>query len=153
MSRVEIIDQRYRLQPEDLAGAPRRLVVANVTLQGLEEMVPTLHFEGQEKRLPLSAEQSRALTELTGTPVLRDWIGATVILAPTRSTDGAGIRILSPTVARRAGAIPAPVDQERRNWRMALITVGVLITASSVYLLVNLDAVLAALQQLLLLLD
>lgn len=153
MSRVEIIDHRYRLQPEDLAGAPRRLIVANVTLQGLEDMVPTLHFEGQEKRLPLSAEQCRALTELTGTPVLRDWIGATVVLAPTRSAEGSGIRILSPTVASRAGAIPTPIDQEQRNWRIALITVGVLITASSVYLLVNLDAVLAALDQLLLLLD
>lgn len=153
MSRVEIVDQLYRLQPEDLAGAPRRLVIANVTLQGLEEMTPTLHFEGHAKRLTLNAEQSRALSELTGTPILRDWIGVALVLAPTHTADGAGIRIVAPTTLGRASAVPIPVDLERRNWHFALLTVTVLIALSSVYLILNLDAVLASLNQLLLLLD
>ncbi|HXF61764.1 MAG TPA: hypothetical protein VNK95_09105, partial [Caldilineaceae bacterium] len=80
MSISYFVDEKYRLQPADLQGWPRRVVIANVTFQGIEEARPVLHFAGQTKRLALSAEQTRQLIALTGSAQFSDWIGRAVVL-------------------------------------------------------------------------
>ena len=59
--------------PADLGGRPRRVIIANVTYQGIEEMTPVLHFAGQPKRLALTRPMAQQLTAATGTslPALR----------------------------------------------------------------------------------
>lgn len=128
MSRVEIVDQEYRLQAGDLGQTPRRVLITNVTMQGLETMAPTLHFAGEPKRLPLSREQSQALIEITGTAVTQQWIGATVYLVPTSSGSSPAIRILATPPKSRSGVqddrrLPTP-----RAWVAALLVLAILIT-------------------------
>lgn len=137
MSRIEIIDQNYRLGAHDLMGAPRKLTITNVSLQGLEEMTPTLHFAGHTKRLTLTRDQSSDLIRLTGTPVIQQWIGLTVILEPALTPDGVTIRITTPGAKPRATRLPQPVDEERRAWRFTLIAVAILLAASGVYVALN----------------
>lgn len=131
MSISPTVDARYRLQPADLEGAPRRVIISNVTFQGLEEMTPVLHFEGQTKRLVLSADQVTQLVELTGTSLFHDWIGRAIVLSPLRGAGGREISITAPT--RRAAAMPVEPRGERREWRMALTVVALLSLASTAY--------------------
>ncbi len=82
MSISETIDEKYRLHVDDLSGRDRRLVVSNVSYQGIEEMRPVLHFEGLTKRLVLTRDQGFEMVRLTHTPVPAYWIGQTVLLSP-----------------------------------------------------------------------
>ena len=78
MSISPLVDADYRLYAADLAGMARQVVIANVTYQGIEEMRPVLHIEGQTKRLVLSPEQVNQLIEITGTALLSRWIGIAI---------------------------------------------------------------------------
>lgn len=137
MSRVEIIDQAYRLHAQDLMGAPRRMTITNVSLQGLEEMTPTLHFDGQTKRLALTRTQSSELIRVTGTSVLQQWIGLTIVLEPASTPDGPTIRISTPSGAHRTLRPTKPLDDEGRAWRRTMIAVATLLVLSAIYVAFN----------------
>ena len=140
MSISPTVDAGYRLQPADLDGAPRRAVIANVSFQGLEEMTPVLHFEGQTKRLVLSPEQTAQAVELMGTSLFHNWIGRPLVLVPVRRRKGpTEIVLAAPTARPRAAAIPTVPQGERKEWRMAITVVAAItLVSTGYYFLVNL---------------
>jgi hypothetical protein len=150
MSRSPIVDADYRLHAADLAGQPRQVIIANVTYQGVEEMVPVLHFEGQTKRLVLSGEQAAQLLAITGTVLHQRWIGLPLILQPPKhlpnADDPAEITIHAPAANVRGQPMPVVISEDRRGWYLALSVVGLLLSASMVFALLNLDSILATLQ-------
>lgn len=148
MSISPVVDASYRLQPADLEGAPRQVVIANVTYQGIEEMTPVLHFEGQSKRLVLSPEQTGKLIEITGTALFRQWVGTAIILKPQTTKGDSTILIQAVNPKRRTRAMPVYVPEDRRGWYLALIVVGLLLLASIIYVALNANAILGGIQQL-----
>jgi hypothetical protein len=99
MSLSEVVDEQYRIGVEDLHGREREWIVANISYQGLEDMVPVLHFEGMTKRLVLDQEQSRQMVALTRTALPEEWIGAHIRVTPRRKADSDGIDITAATLA------------------------------------------------------
>jgi hypothetical protein len=150
MSRSPIVDADYRLHVADLADEPRQVIIANVTYQGVEEMVPVLHFEGQTKRLVLNREQAAQLLAITGTVLHQRWIGLPIILQPPKSASKgdvpAAITIRAVGAKSRAHPMPVVISEDRRGWYLALVVVGLLLSASTVFALLNLDSILATLQ-------
>lgn len=146
MSISYFVDEKYRLQPADLQGRPRRVVIANVTYQGLEDVRPVLHFAGQTKRLALDAEQTRQLIALTGSAQLTDWIGRTVVLQPPRRGETA-IRIVAPNSSARA--MPPPHNDEQRGWRLAWLVVSLIALTSTLLLMLEQSGWLAQIDSLL----
>lgn len=139
MSLSPLVDERYRLTLADLEGRPRRLRVANVTTQGVEELVPVLHFEGTTKRLVLTPAQSRQLIAITGSAIFANWIGQTLVLQPRRSGGEMQINIQPPDGPIRGHSLPAPRTDDQRGWRLTLIVVGLLALASLVAIAFNLS--------------
>jgi hypothetical protein len=137
MSISNSVDKRYRLYASDLTGRPRRVVIANVTYQGLEEVNPVLHFAGQSKRLVLTPAQCRQMITLTGTAHFTEWIGLPIVLKPD-ATDSGAIELASPT-ALRASAMPLDRTDDQRGWRLAWLVVGLVALASALYLALNLS--------------
>jgi len=148
MSISPIVDTSYRLQPADLQGAPRQVVITNVTYQGVEEMTPVLHFEGQSKRLVLSPQQVSQLIELTGTTLFQQWVGIPIILKPQISKRDSTILIRTINPKWRGRPMPVYVPEDRRGWYLALILVGLLLLASMIYAALNANAILNGVQQL-----
>lgn len=148
MSISPIVDANYRLQPPDLEGAARQVVISNVTVQGVERMTPVLHFEGQTKRLVLDTEQVAQLVEITGTSLFAQWIGVSIILQPPRGKRDSQILIKAVTDKARGQPMPVYVPEDRRGWRVSLIVVGFLLMASLAYAALNFTPILMALQQL-----
>jgi hypothetical protein len=148
MSISPIVDAGYRLHPLDLQGIARQVVIANVTYQGVESMTPVLHFVGQSKRLVLTHEQVTQMVEITGTSLFSQWIGISVILQPQKSKGQTSIVIKAVTLRQRGQPMPVYVHEDKRGWRLSLIVVGSLITASSLYVVLNITSLLAAFQEL-----
>lgn len=148
MSISPIVDANYRLLPPDLEGAARQVVISNVTMQGVERMIPVLHFEGQTKRLVLNAEQVAQLVEITGTSLFAQWIGVSIILQPPSSKRDTQILIKAVTDKSRGQPMPVYVPEDRRGRRVSLIVVGLLLTASLAYAALNFTPILIAVQQL-----
>jgi hypothetical protein len=134
MSISYFVDQKYRLQPADLQGRPRRVVIANVTYQGLEDARPVLHFVGQTKRLVLNADQTRQLIALTGSAHFADWVGRPIVLQPPRH-DTSAIQIVEPSVSTRA--MPPQRTEEQRGWRLAWLVVTLIALASTLFLVLE----------------
>jgi hypothetical protein len=106
MSRSQIVDERYRLQAADLGGGPVRVLISGVSFQGVEQLVPVLHFRGPvRKQLALNATQRRELIALTHSSLCSDWVGRQVELRPVRSNRQAAITILAP-----AGSQSRPLE-------------------------------------------
>ena len=102
MSRSAVVDQRYRLQPADLAGSQQRAVIRQVSFQGLEEMTPVLHLAGPlTKRLTLDADQRRELIATLRSSLCDDWIGQPIELRPGQRDAAPAILIASPTTPHR----------------------------------------------------
>ena len=141
------VDANYRLQPADLQGIARQVVIANVTFQGVEKLSPVLHIEGQSKRLLLSSEQVTQMVEITGTSIFPQWIGVPVILQPKKSQGQTTILIKAVTSRQRGQPMPIFIHEEKRGWRLALIVVGSLLTASSVYAALNITTLLTVIQE------
>lgn len=111
MARVTVVEQRYRLQPSDLGGAPQRVQITEVSFQGLEELAPVLHFAGGAiKHLVLDARLRRELFELTGSSLCSDWVGQTIELQPTWA-DG------EPMLRIRAPSTPKPLMEQTARLR------------------------------------
>ena len=148
MSISPIVDANYRLHPPDLEGAARRVVISNVTMQGVENMTPVLHFDGQTKRLVLDAEQAAQLVEITGTSLFAQWIGVAVILQPRTKKGHSQILLKAITAKERGQPMPVYMPDDKRGWRLSLIIVGILLTASLAYAALNMTTLLQAVQQL-----
>jgi hypothetical protein len=146
MSISPLVDAGYRLQPADLEGASRQVVIANVTYQGVEEMTPVLHFAGQTKRLVLSPQHVEQVIKITGTTLFQQWIGATLVLQPRITKNDSAIWIHAAGPGRRARPMPVYVSEDKRGWYLALSVVGLLILASVIYFLINGAAVLEAVE-------
>ncbi len=137
MSLSTTVDSLYRLQSADLDGAARRVVISNVTYQGIEQMTPVLHFKGQSKRLALSAHQVSQLIELTGTSLFEQWVGRTIILVPPRHRYANEIQVASPATQTNAQNMPVGLRNDRREWRFALAVVGAVTLFSAAYVAVT----------------
>ncbi|MCB9137440.1 MAG: hypothetical protein H6642_03735 [Caldilineaceae bacterium] len=139
MTRAPVVDQRYRLRPEDLGGRSLTATVSNVTLQGLEQMQPVLHFTRIDKRLPLDDEQCDAMARCTGQAILEAWIGRRITLTPEAGDDGPTIRITAPDAAATESAgLPTVRAEARWSWRQPLLLILLLALAYfAVYLLDN----------------
>ena len=148
MSISPIVDAEYRLQPEDLVGLPRHVIISNVTYQGVEEMTPVLHFEGQSKRLVLSPEQIAKIIDISGTLLYPQWIGLAIILQPPKSDTDDTIIIRAVDPHKHAKPMPVYVSEDRRGWVIALAAVALLLGASVLYAALNMPAILVGLQQL-----
>lgn len=150
MSLSEIVDHAYRLRPDDLAGQAHRVVIANVTYQGVEDMTPVLHFAGQPKPLALSPQMTHQLTLVTNTSLRSAWIGHEVIIQPQADAAGPTIAILPPdTTHIRATSRPiARPSSDARSWRMALAIVSALLIASAIYSFVYLPQLQITLREL-----
>ncbi len=85
MSFSDAIDDKYRIHAADLDSRTHRLVISNISYQGVEEMRPVLHFEGLTKRLVLTQQQSFDMIRLTHSSIPTEWIGEAVILSPSVS--------------------------------------------------------------------
>lgn len=96
MSFSDAIDDKYRIHAADLDSRTHRLVISNISYQGVEEMRPVLHFEGLTKRLVLTQQQSYDMIRLTHSSIPTEWIGETVLLEPVHVGGDAVIEILSP---------------------------------------------------------
>jgi hypothetical protein len=101
----DTIDIRYRLQPQDLGGQPRPVLVRNVTLEGVEMLTPLVHFEGLARPLALDLEQRMQIADIAHSNLLVDWIGLPLILRPERQGAFETIR-LAPAQGRRARPLP-----------------------------------------------
>lgn len=116
MSLCEVVDRRYRLNPADLAGRTRPVIVCSVTYEGLEELRPLVHFEGLGRPLSLDPDQRLDMARITHSTLLVDWVGASLVLRPVRRDGRESIRLLGrdeydpyPLLApaqRRAPALP-----------------------------------------------
>lgn len=151
MPTVPPLERRYRLQPGDLAGRSITVTVSNVTLQGLEELQPVLHFATIDKRMALDDAQCDAMARLTGQAILEAWIGARIMLTPVEEDEGATIRITQP-VAGSAGSdsLPEPRTAPVFSWRQPLLLLLFLALAfGAVYLIENGSRLWVELQQLL----
>lgn len=145
MSISPVVDANYRLHPTDLDGAPRRVIIANVTYQGIEEMTPVLHFVGQTKRLVLSAEQVEQVIAITGTLLYSRWVGTPLILSPDTVGQATTISI-QPVSGRRGQPMPVQLSEDRRGWILALTVVSILLLISATFAILNLETLLASLQ-------
>jgi hypothetical protein len=141
----------YRLQPGDLAGRSITVTVSNVTLQGLEELQPVLHFATIDKRMALDDVQCDAMARLTGQAILEAWIGTRIMLTPVEADEGATIRINQP-FSSRAGSdsLPEPRTAPAFSWRQPLLLLLFLALAfGAVYLIEHGSRLWSELQQLL----
>jgi hypothetical protein len=148
MSISPTVDANYRLHAADLEGIARRVIIANVTYQGVEEMTPVLHFIGQSKRLVLSPDQVGQLVDVTGTTLFRQWIGLPIILQPHTTKQESLIRLKAVGPNQHAQPMPVYVPDDRRGWYLALIVVGLLLATSAIYAALNFTTILTAAQQL-----
>ncbi len=126
MSRSEIVDAEYRLQPADLPGPSTRVVIANVSYQGVEQMVPVLHFEGMTKRLVLTPDLVQRIVNLTGTPIFSRWVGITLVLEASRFD---GVNAISVVAAENSPYAANALTYDRNDdwhWRIALVTISIL---------------------------
>lgn len=140
MSRSAIVDGRYRLTPADLNGRPRQVMVKAVTLEGVEDLTPVLHFEGVARPLALGLMQRTDMALIARSTLTTDWVGVSLVLWPTKA-DGQEVIAL-----RSIDAAPPRVqpswrpsnDSPARSVRSALLLgLIVLIAFISVFLVEN----------------
>jgi hypothetical protein len=139
MSRAPVVDERYRLQPVDLAGAPLRVVITSVSHQGLEEITPLLHFATSPvKPLALDFTQRRELIRLARSSVFADWIGRTVELRVTTVAGKRSIVITDPTPSKVVRERVARLGSSLRlNWSTVLLIVLLVLVFTALYILEN----------------
>ena len=95
MTRVSTIpayDSHY-LKCTDLQNAPRRVVIASVTLEdlrqatGQRETKIVLSFVGKQKQLVANKTQARTLVDLFGDET-DEWAGKAIMLLPSKADNG-----------------------------------------------------------------
>ena len=133
MTSYRFINRQYRLTPTDLAEGTQRVVITNVTFQGLEEIHPVLHFDGQPKRLVCDPGQCNELARITNSAVCADWVGVALLLEAVEGDSGPTIRLRAaqdslPEAQSSLRASPSPAP-----WFGPL---GVIILLGALFLLV-----------------
>ena len=146
----DTIDIHYRLQPQDLGGQPRPVLVRNVTLEGLEALTPLVHFEGMARPLALDVEQRMQIAEIARSNLLVDWIGLPLILSPERNGAFDTIRLRS---AQSQRARPLPLASSgwttaRHNRRRILHVLLITLLLIAAFYAVSLIDSMGALDQL-----
>lgn len=141
ISLSDTIDIRYRLQPQDLGGRPRPVLVRNVTLEGIEVLTPLVHFEGLARPLALDLDQRMQIADIARSNLLVDWIGLPLVLRPERNRGFETIRLVSRGDHWARSLPPAssgwrrkPVNR-RRIVQMVLITVLLIAAFAAVSLI------------------
>ena len=152
MSLSSIVDLRYRLQPADIGQRVLRLTINNISVQGVEDLRPVLHFaEFPTKRLVLDSDQRRALIQMTGSVLFADWVGHQVDLSTGMGSvvhdDQGEIAQEQPVIVLGA---PGQVKAGRRanvgsvstsgRWTSWLLLFVILLAFAAAYLLENSDA-------------
>jgi hypothetical protein len=149
MSISDVIDVRYRLMPNDLGGKPRQVFVRSVTLQGVEELTPLVHFEGFGRPLALDLDQRMQMATIAHSAILSDWIGATLILQPDRlaGSETIQLRNVGSSGLRAGGSLDRRTSAPRtRSWLrivlFALLLAAAFAAASLVESAPSIDALL-----------
>ncbi|NJN82874.1 MAG: hypothetical protein HC802_11745 [Caldilineaceae bacterium] len=149
MSRAQIVDEKYRLQEGDLERRPQRVVIANISFQGLEELHAVLHLQGATKRMVLSPAHCQELIRITGSVEWADWVGQTIELIPPRREEPTQITIREiDTEDSHRTWKPRRENGERSGWLTAAFVVALLLGVSALYASQNMEAIQAALQAL-----
>ncbi len=129
MSISPIIDERYRLRPEDVGRGGIYVTVQNVSWQGVEKLHPLLHLrEFPQKRLLLTQQQTHSLIEIVGSTLAQDWIGQRLVLVAAYD-DGEPvimIRLAMPAKKAAAGWRP-PLHLEETGRTLLLLLLLALI--------------------------
>ncbi len=129
MSISPIIDEHYRLRPEDIGRSGIYVTVQNVSWQGVEQLHPLLHLrEFPQKRLVLTQQQIQRLIEITGSSLALAWIGQRLVLVATYD-DGEPvimIRLAPPTKGTAVGWRP-PLHIEETGRTLFLLLLLALI--------------------------
>ncbi len=139
----DVVSLRYRLQTSDLPDAPLHTSVRAVSGQGVEHIVPLLHFAGLTKPLQLDAANIASLIRITGSPVYDDWIGREVQLYRAREGDDLVVRIAADQdkIAHAKSELPAEVQAPKRGlrsrWPALLILLAVAVALVVIYLIEN----------------
>lgn len=148
----QVVEERYRLQASDLSG-PARVTITNVTLEGLEDVRPVLHFDRLHKRLAISDIQSDEIARVTGSAVMSDWIGRSITLTVVLDGDGPRIALGPPdapvrsqtgnppqsTGPRRPGAVDLRplLHAAHLTWQALLLLALIIALIAAVYALQN----------------
>jgi hypothetical protein len=129
MSISPIIDERYRLRPEDVGRSGIYVTVQNVSWQGVEQLHALLHLrEFPQKRLLLTQQQIQSLIEIAGSTLIQDWIGQRLVLV-AEYDDGepvVTIRLAPPTKRAPIGWRP-PLHLEETGRTLLLLLLLALI--------------------------
>jgi hypothetical protein len=136
-----VMDVRYRLRPEDIAGGQIKAVVRTVTRQGVEKVMPVVHFAGLTRPLVLDAANLEAMARITGSPLAADWPGHTMLLRVVPEEGTLRVRLLpadAPPPVAKPKSVPATAMFSAANLRATLIFLLVLAAAlAAVYLVEN----------------
>lgn len=129
MSISPIIDERYRLRPEDVGRSGVHVTVQNVSWQGVEQLHPLLHLrEFPQKRLLLTQQQMQSLIDIVGSTLVQDWIGQRLVLV-AEYEDGVPvirIRLATPTNRVRVGWRPPLHLQETGRTVLLLLLLALI---------------------------
>lgn len=135
---ARVVDLHYRLQPEHLASGNVQVVVRAVTSQGIEELVPLLHFEGIARPLLLDAANLTAMRAIAGSPLPVDWPGQTLALRVVAEEGASHIRIIAPKAHVPAPSRPTPprppLFSTRNLWATLLLLLVLTAAFAAVYI-------------------
>ncbi|MEZ4727870.1 MAG: hypothetical protein R3E79_12140 [Caldilineaceae bacterium] len=140
MSISPVVDETYRLHPQDLGRSRVPVTIQNVSWQGIEQLQPLLHLrEFPQKRLLLTAQQVQTIIAVANSIRERDWIGHTILLL-VEDKDDEPIITLTPLTAA-AGRAPQvypriPLPEWGRTGLLLLLLVLIFVL---VFLLENFD--------------
>ncbi len=151
MSLSSIVDLRYRLQAADIGQRVLRLTINNISVQGVEDLRPVLHFaEFPTKRLVLDRDQRQALIQMTGSMLFDDWVGqqidlSTVMRRAAQHVEGEPLLeqlviVLSGPGRAKPGRRPHSVSISKSSrWTSLLLLIVISLAFAAAYLLENSD--------------
>ena len=122
-----IVDQRYRLTPADLQGRSAVVTIMNVTLQGVEELHPVLHFDTIRKPLVLDPRQCDDVAHLTRSTIMQEWIGARLLLMPRLGDAGPTIELRGEQARIEDQPLYRPPVTARPGWGTVAVALLILV--------------------------
>lgn len=117
MSEMRTVDDLYPpkwVRAADLNGHVARVKITAATVEEVflpsnnsTEKAVILAFEGKKKRLILNKTRCKAMVEITGSKVFKDWVGHTVLLKAAKARNGKDTIEIRP-----APSAPPPTGNE-----------------------------------------